>query len=317
MVGHNEASLSRTPRSRFRTGCARGRNLPLSDSHAADSTAPPDFTALTLKVADGVAVAEINTGPVNLFTVALAQDLRVLPDHLEANTDARVLVIRSANPDFFIAHYDVEQILLFPIDEPPVKVDELKGFHKMCERYRTMSIPTICEIDGRVGGGGGEFSASCDMRFGTIGKTKLCQMEVPLGILPGGGGTQRLPRMLGRGRAMEIVLGGDDIDATTLEQWGWLNRALPPGELRQHVERLAARIAGFPPEAVARAKASVLAAGPDPTEGLLTEAFLFQETLRQPSSQQRMRAFLERGGQTPEGELRVGALGAELGPEGP
>lgn len=264
---------------------------------------------------DGVAVAVLENPPVNLFSIELFADLRALPDHLENNTDARVLVIRSANPDFFIAHYDVAQILLAPTDEAPVRGTELKGFHKMCEQYRTMAIPTICEIDGRVGGGGGELSASCDMRFGTVGKTKLCQMEVPLGILPGGSGTQRLPRMLGRGRAMEIVLGGDDIDAETLENWGWLNRALPPGELRPFVDRLAARIASFPPEAVSRAKASVLAATPDPTEGLLTEALLFQETLRYPSSQQRMEAFLARGGQTPEGELRVGALGAELGPE--
>ena len=175
-----------------------------------------------------------------------------------------------------------------------------------------MPIPTICEIGGRVGGGGGEMAASCDMRFGSAATT-LCQMEVPLGILPGGTGTQRLPRLLGRGRAMEIVLGGDDIDGETLERWGWLNRALPAGELRAFVDNLANRIASFPPEAVSRAKASVLAAGPDPTEGMLNEAFLFQETLRYPSSQQRMRAFLARGGQTPDGELRVGALGAELG----
>lgn len=198
------------------------------------------------------------------------------------------------------------------IDEPPVRGTELKGFHKMCERYRTMPIPTICEVDGRIGGGGGELAASCDMRFGTAGKTKLCQMEVPIGILPGGTGTQRLPRLLGRGRAMEIVLGGDDIDAETLAAWGWLNRALPTGELRPFVDRLATRIAGFPPSAVSRAKASVLAATPDPTEGLLTEAFLFQETLRDPAAHQRMKAFLEKGGQTAEGELRVGALGAEL-----
>ena len=183
----------------------------------------------------------------------------------------------------------------------------------MCERYRTMAIPTICEIAGRVGGGGGEFAASCDMRFGVIDSTILCQMEVPLGILPGGTGTQRLPALLGRGRALEIVLGGDDIDAVTLAQWGWLNRALPADELRSHVDRLAARIASFPPAAVSRGKASVLAASPDPTPGLLEEAFLFQETLRTEAAQERMRNFLARGGQTREGELRVGALGAEIG----
>lgn len=294
----------------------------MPDATAAESNArptgsgpEPELDAVRLTVTDGVAVAEIDNGPVNLLTVELFADLRAIPDHLEQNTDARVLVLRSANPHFFIAHYDVAQILTFPVGDAPVRGTELKGFHKMCERYRTMAIPTICEIDGRVGGGGGEFSASCDMRFGTIDKTTLCQMEVPLGILPGGSGTQRLPRMLGRGRAMEIVLGGDDIDAATLENWGWLNRALPPGELRPFVDRLANRIAGFPPEAVSRAKASVLAAGPDPTDGLLTEAFLFQETLRHPSSHQRMTAFLARGGQTVDGELRVGALGAELGPD--
>lgn len=274
-----------------------------------------EFSAISVTVTNGVAVAVIDNPPINLFTVELFADLRALPDHLEQQTDARVLVMRSANDDFFIAHYDVAQILLAPTDTEPERGTELKGFHKMCERYRTMAIPTIFEIAGRVGGGGAELSASADMRFGATGRTTLCQMEVPLGILPGGSGTQRLPRLLGRGRAMEIVLGGDDIDAQTLDAWGWLNRALPPEELSPFVNALAARIAGFPPEAVSRAKASVLAAGPDPTEGLLTEAFLFQETLRYPSSQQRMQNFLERGGQTPAGELRVGALGAELGDE--
>jgi enoyl-CoA hydratase/carnithine racemase len=263
----------------------------------------------------GVAVAEIDNPPVNVITPDLFRDLRALPDHAEAN-GARVLVLRSADPDFFIAHYDVEQILTFPIDGPPTRETELGGYHRMCERYRTMPIATICEIAGRVGGGGGELAASCDMRFGTAATT-LCQMEVPLGILPGGTGTQRLPRLLGRGRAMEIVLGGDDIDGETLETWGWLNRALPPDELRPFVDRLASRIASFPPGAVARAKASVLAAGPDPTDGLLNESFLFQETLRDPASQERMRNFLARGGQTRDGELRVGALGAELGPDTP
>lgn len=275
---------------------------------------PHQFRTLRVAITAGVAVAEIDNPPVNVITPDLFRDLRALPDHVSADPTTRVLVLRSADPDFFIAHYDVSQILEFPVDGPARRDTEIRGFHRMCERYRTMPIPTICEIAGRVGGGGGELAASCDMRFGTAATT-LCQMEVPLGILPGGTGTQRLPRLLGRGRAMEIVLGGDDIDGATLERWGWLNRVLAPGRLGPFVDGLAARIAGFPPEAVARAKASVLAAGPDPIEGMLNESFLFQETLRYPGAQERMRNFLARGGQTREGELRVGALGAELGSE--
>ena len=272
-----------------------------------------DFTVMTVALNDGVVDAVIDNPPINLITRDLYRDLTQLVQAVDDEPDARVLVLRSANPDFFIAHYDVELILTFPIDDPPQRSTELNPFHQLCERLRTMPIPTICEIGGRVGGGGGELAASCDMRFGALGRTILCQMEVPLGILPGGTGTQRLPRLVGRGRAMEIVLAGDDIDAETLATWGWLNRALEPDGLRQHVGALAARLASMPPDAVSRAKASVLAATPDPTPGLLQEAYLFQETLRTGDAQTRMRNFLERGGQTVEGEKRVGALGAELG----
>jgi enoyl-CoA hydratase/carnithine racemase len=271
------------------------------------------FATLGVTIDGGVVEVVIDNPPINLITRELYRDLVRIPDLVEAEPEARVVVLRSANPEFFIAHYDVELILAAPIDEPPQRSTELHGFHRLCERFRTMPIPSICEISGRVGGGGGELSASCDMRFGALGQTILCQMEVPLGILPGGTGTERLHRLLGRGRAMEIVLGGDDIDAETLAAWGWLNRALPPGELTTFVDRVAARIASFPPEAVSRAKASVLAAGPDPVTSLIEEAFLFQETLRTEAAQQRMRNFLARGGQTVEGERRVGELGAELG----
>ena len=89
-----------------------------------------------------------------------------------------------------------------------------------------MDKVTIAQIEGRVGGGGSELVSSMDMRFGVIGKTVVNQMEVPLGILPGGGGTQRLPRLVGRGRAMEIVLGAQDLDAETAERWGYLNESM-------------------------------------------------------------------------------------------
>lgn len=304
----------------------------MSEGSGSGGAGDGGFTRLEVTVSGGVATAVIDNPPVNVMTRDLFRDLRTLPDHLEAlgmgsegvdpaegpagdpGAVPRVLVLRSADPDFFIAHFDVEQILLTPIDEPAARLEELHGFHQMCERYRTMPIPVICEIDGRVGGGGGELSASCDMRFGSERAT-LCQMEVPLGILPGGSGTQRLPGLVGTNRAMEIVLGGDDVDGATLERWGWLNRMLPRDELSTFVDSLAARLAAMPPSAVRRGKASVLASQPDPTEGLLTEAHLFAETLRFPDAQNRMRNFLAQGGQTRDGELRVGALGAELGGE--
>ena len=124
----------------------------------------------------------------------------------------------------------------------------------MCERVRTMDKVTIAQIEGRVGGGGSEFAASMDMRFGVIGKTVVNQMEVPLGILPGGTGTQRLPRLVGRGRAMEIVLGADDLDAETAERWGYLNRIYAAGDIDAKVASLAERIASFPVAAVRLAR---------------------------------------------------------------
>ena len=176
-----------------------------------------------------------------------------------------------------------------------------------------MPKATIAEINGRVGGGGSELASSCDMRFGAIGRTVVNQMEVPLGILPGGTGTQRLPRLVGRGRAMEIILGGVDIDAVTAERWGYLNRALPPGELTPFVDALARRIAGFPANAIALAKESVLNAERLPlSEGLAEESLLFQRTLRDPEAQAAMRRFLELGGQTRDAELRMGDLATEI-----
>ena len=213
-------------------------------------------------------------------------------------------------------HFDVSAILEFPIDTAAEKNNELNEYHVMCERVRCMDKVTIAQIEGRVGGGGSEFAASMDMRFGVIGKTKINQMEVPLGILPGGTGTQRLPRLIGRGRAMEVVLAGDDLDAETAERWGYLNRIFTADEIDAWVARLAKRIASFPVEAVRLAKASVDAAEKPLAEGLLEEAYLFQRLLRNDSAQNNMQKFLQIGGQTRAGELRIGELNAELGDGG-
>ena len=272
-----------------------------------------DFSLLHIDQADGVLWATIDAPPVNVMTVPLSKEIGKLCRTVAEDEAVRAVVLQSANPEFFIAHYDVENILSWPTDRPAARKHELSGFHVLCERWRTMPKATIVKVAGRVGGGGAELSASCDMRFGLLGGTVINQMEVPIGILPGGTGTQRLPRLVGRGRAMELVLGGVDLDAATAAQWGWLNRAFATlEELDAYVDDLARRIASFPPQAVINGKAAVLAADGDPREGLLEEAYLFDQLLSRPDAQAAMRRFLAAGGQTREGELRVGELNAEI-----
>lgn len=272
-----------------------------------------EYELLQVAVDGRLAVVTINNPPINIITLPLYAELSALTEELKADPDLAVVVFKSADPDFFIAHFDVEAILQFPIDTEAQKDQELNLFHIMCERVRTMDKVTIAQIEGRVGGGGSEFVSSMDMRFGVAGKTKINQMEIPLGILPGGTGTQRLPRLVGRGRAMEIVLGGDDLDAETAERWGYLNRIFAADEIDAWVMNLARRIASFPVEAVRLGKESVNAAEKPLQEGLIEEAYLFQRLLRTDSAQANMRRYLEIGGQTREGELRVNELNKELG----
>ena len=271
-----------------------------------------EYDLLNVTVTGRVARVTVCNPPINIITRDLYVELLKLSTELEADPDLAVVVLKSADPDFFIAHFDVSLILDFPTEGEARREEELNPFHAMCERFRTMDKVTIAQIEGRVGGGGSELAASFDMRFGVRGKTVVNQMEVPLGILPGGTGTQRLPRLVGRGRAMEIILGGDDIDAETAERWGYLNRIFEAEAIEPFVDRLAGRIASFPVEAVRLAKAAVNQAERPLAEGLREEAFLFQQLLRNSGSQAAMRRFLEIGGQTREGELRVGELNAEI-----
>ena len=277
---------------------------------------PYAYDLVSVEVDGGVTFCTIDNPPTNLMTLPLFIELSRLAEELASDDAVRAVILRSANPDFFIAHFDVEAILEFSIDTPAVREEELNVFHGMCERFRTMPKATIAQIEGRVGGGGSELASSCDMRFGVRGRTIVNQMEVPLGIIPGGTGTQRLPRLLGRGRALQVILAGDDLDAETAERWGYLNRALEADEIAAYVERLARRIASCPPEAVAAAKASVLNSEEMPlAEGLSEEAYLFQTLIRNPSARESMRRFLKIGGQTREGELRVGELCDQIGRE--
>jgi enoyl-CoA hydratase/carnithine racemase len=268
----------------------------------------PDLTGLRVEQRGARVDVTIDHGAINLLDVALLVSLLRLTEALEAADDVTVVVVRSANPDFFIAHFDVGAILELPRDGGTEARDELGPFHVMVERWRTMPCATIASVAGAVRGGGCEVVSSFDMRFAALGRAVFGQPEVALGILPGGSGTQRLPHLVGRGRALELVLGSGDVDARTAEAWGLVNRALEPAELDAHVDDLADRIAVSPPVAVREAKAAVLAATPDPTPGLLDEARRFDRTLADPESHRRMRRFLELGGQTPTGERDLASI---------
>ncbi|MBI5504320.1 MAG: enoyl-CoA hydratase/isomerase family protein [Deltaproteobacteria bacterium] len=269
------------------------------------------YECLSIRVERGVCFATIDHPPINLLDLPLMAEIDRLGRELETDAEVRVVVFDSADPDFFIAHADVSMIQQLPDNVPP-RSEELTFFHAMVDRFRTISKVSIAKIEGRARGGGSEFALSLDMRFAALGKAVFAQPEVALGILPGGSGTQRLPRLCGRGRALEIILGCQDMSAEIAERYGYINRALPGDELDPFVKKLAFTIASFPAQAIALAKACVNSAEVGVIDGLLDEANAFNRTLATPETKRRMAEFLAKGGQTRQ--LEGGDLGglAEL-----
>jgi enoyl-CoA hydratase/carnithine racemase len=255
----------------------------------------------------GVAFVTIDHPPINLLDTALVGELAHLQGDVASDDTTRVVVFRSADPEFFIAHADLAMISNLPRDADAA-ASALAGFHGFLERWRTLDKITIAQLEGRARGGGSEFALSLDLRFAAIGRAVLGQPEVALGIIPGGGGTQRLARLLGRARALEVIAGCGDVDAIVAERYGWVNRALPADELAPFVERLAYRIASFPPHAVRLAKRAVDAASRDYDAGLAAERDAFGECMSDPELDARFNAALTRGIQNREVELDLDAV---------
>jgi enoyl-CoA hydratase/carnithine racemase len=276
---------------------------------------PEANDCIQIERSEGVAWVTIDAPPMNLLGPALMGALYNLVEVMEQDASTRVMVLRSADPDFFIAHGDVEAITQVPMDPAP-EVTELPFTHLIMERIRKLPQVTIAQIEGYARGGGSEFTLACDMRFATLDKAVFGQPEIALGILPGAGGTARLTRLLGRARASEIILGGDDFTAAEAERYGWINRALPASEIGPFVERLAKRIATFPRASLIEAKQTLQQISERDLEtDLLMEQRAFDRLMTDPASERgpRMDRFLAQGVQTREGERRLAEACEELG----
>jgi enoyl-CoA hydratase/carnithine racemase len=261
-----------------------------------------DYETFRVVRRDGVAWVTIDHPPINLLDLSMLLEFGRLVEDLCADDEVTVVVVDSADDEFFVAHADVSLIQGLPTDDVALH-DSLSAFHQLTESWRTMPKVTIAVIEGIARGGGSELALSCDLRFAALGRAVLAQPEIVVGIVTGGGAAVRLPALVGRARALEVLLGGQDVDAATAERWGWVNRALPPDELRPFVDTLAARIASFPAEQVAAFKEVVDAGLADPVPGLLREDQAFRESLATPEASRRMQAFLDAGGQTRDVEL--------------
>ncbi|KJK00416.1 hypothetical protein UB43_14245 [Pseudomonas sp. 21] len=268
-----------------------------------------DYRTFTREDRDGVAVVSFDHPPINLVDRAMVIDLLHLADELERDSDTRVVLFRSANPDFFLAHYDLGSQL----DAPPMKMPAgmASPLSALFSRFSRLPQVTIGELRGRARGAGSEFLLALDMRFASRERALLGQPEVAVGLLPGAGGTVRLAQMLGRGRALEVCLGGEDFDADMAERHGWINRALADAELEGFCEALARRIAAFPAAGIAHVKAVVEQVTAADQAALVEESQRFVGDMSAPETLERVRWMMDNGGQQ-DGDLERD-LGAALG----
>jgi enoyl-CoA hydratase/carnithine racemase len=203
-----------------------------------------DLETLIVRKEGAVVFTEIAAPPMNLLGPELVRDLVTLIQEAEADEAVQVLVFASADPDYFISHVDLERIA-----EYRAEAAKLTGEPSIGMLFRHLSasrLVTIAQITGRVRAAGSEFVLACDMRFAARESAVFSQFEPAFGLLPGGGGAQHLTRLMGRARALEVMLSAQDYDADLAERYGWINRALPADELDGFIRSLAHRIARFP-----------------------------------------------------------------------
>jgi enoyl-CoA hydratase/carnithine racemase len=269
-----------------------------------------DFETLRVRKEGGVVFAEIKAAPMNLLGPELVRDLVSLVQQAEADQAVQVLVFKSADPDYFISHVDVTKIKEYR--EEAAKLTGEASIASMFRHLSTTRLVTIAQIEGRVRAAGSEFVLGCDMRFAARESAIFGQPEPGLGTNPGAGGIQHLVRLMGRARALEVMLSADDYNAELAERYGWINRTLPARELDGFVRSLAHRIAGFPAAGRVIVKDRVNAIALAPAEDFRRDSDLFAEVVRGPEAQRQIKAAFKHGFQTREAEMNLGKLLGEL-----
>jgi enoyl-CoA hydratase/carnithine racemase len=264
------------------------------------------FETLAVRTDGAVLFAEITAPPMNLLGPELVRDLVSLIETVEADETVQVLVFTSGDPDYFISHVDLTRIA-----EYRAEAAKLVGEPSIALLFRHLSasrVVTIAQIEGRVRAAGSEFVLACDMRFAARESAIFSQFEPAFGLLPGGGATQHLVRLMGRSRALEVMLSAQDYDADLAERYGWINRALPASQLGEFVRALAHRVAAFPAAGHVAVKDRVNAIALAPTEDFRRDSDLFGEGVQRPEAQRRTRVAMERGLQTRDAELDLAPL---------
>jgi len=255
----------------------------------------------------------IDHPPLNIFGPETIPQLNAVIAALETDQQVKVVVFDSAVEGFFLTHYD---FLAPPEDTTriPPGPTGLGPLPDMLVRLSRAPVVSIASIRGRATGVGSELALSCDMRFASRERAILSHFEVGAGVVPGGGPMARLPRLMGRGRALEVLLGADDIPGELAERYGYVNRSLPDAELDAFVESLATRIASFDRQAISETKRLADVASLPPDSEIAPEWYVCLASIARPAAQRRIRMLLDRGFHQPgDVEDRLGYHVGQLG----
>lgn len=275
---------------------------------------PPPANAASVVVEDvapHIRRVVYGSPPFNLVTPDTVSRLHEVVSALEADPAVQVVIFTSSTPGFFFNHFDLAQAARFPLlpgaESTPMWVD-------LVLRLSKAPFISIASIRGRTRGGGNELALAMDLRYASLEMASFAQPEVGTGIVPGGGGSERLPRLIGRDRALEAILGSEDFDARTAERYGWVTRSLPDAELDRFVLTMAQRLASFDRAALVAAKAQVNRATLPPDADLASAYREYSRSLANPNLRPRLarlgRFVAERGADV---ELKLGEYLGRLG----